>query len=174
MRALGHGDVRGRAVGSVALALAVFAFTPRAPAHAPPQATGIWWADAEDASAASERTVVRTNRGLLVSSGEQGESFRFACSEGFEGASSEVLPTVLTRTGVLVATYRGGLLSAWSDLCAASRAALPVAGRRILDLTSGGDGRLFALAAPSETELGTVFTSDERISYVPIVFGLRF
>ena len=84
-----------------------------AAAHAPPEATGILWTS----SGSNERTVVRTNRGLIVSD-DRGQTFRLLCNDAFGASLTEVAPVVATSTGrLLVASYLSGLLAASDDLC---------------------------------------------------------
>jgi hypothetical protein len=84
-----------------------------AAAHAPPEATGILWSP----NGSHERTVVRTNRGLIVSE-DAGRTFRLLCNDAFGASLTEVAPVVATSTGrLLIASYLSGLLAASSDLC---------------------------------------------------------
>lgn len=133
--------------------------TAGAHAHAPAQATGIWWSD-ENTASPVPRVFVRTNRGLVV--GDRDGQFRLLCNEALRVSAAEEPPLVVGRAGVLIATYGGGLLSAAPDLCSFERRALPIASGRVLDLAASADGaRFLALTAPTETEPGAVLDSDD-------------
>jgi MYXO-CTERM domain-containing protein len=138
--------------------LAVAVWTPSpARAHAPAQATGIYWSEP---GASAAQVWVRTNRGLIV--GDETGTFRLLCGEALRASPSETPALLVSRNGPLVATFQGGLLSAAPDLCAFSPVVLPRAGLRVLDLGTTADrARIFALTAPTEVEPAVVLASED-------------
>ena len=151
----------GRGVASFiggAAYLAALSATSVAGAHAPPQATGIFF-EADDGE--TGREWVRTNRGLILRAAP-GAPPRLLCNDAYSASLSEVAPMVAVPDGLVVGTYYGGILRIASDGCSVEPAQAALAGRHVLDLSSASNGStLWALLAPSIERRGSVLWSDD-------------
>ncbi len=136
-----------------ALFLALFALSSvDARAHAPPYATGIGF----HVTPAGERSMIRTNRGLIVGSREQG--FRLVCNDAFRASLAEKVPVAeLGGGGLLVGTYAGGLLRSDAALCDFD--AVGPAEVSPVDVVRGADGLVRALLLPLDGSDGGLFES---------------
>lgn len=136
-----------------ALFLVLFALSSvDARAHAPPYATGIGF----HVTPAGERSMIRTNRGLIVGSREEG--FRLVCNDAFRASLVETVPVAeLAGGGLLVGTYAGGLLRSDAALCdfdaVGPDEVSPV------DVVRGADGLVRALLLPLDGSDGGLFES---------------
>jgi hypothetical protein len=136
-----------------ALFLALFALSSvDAWAHAPPYATGIGF----HVTSAGERSMIRTNRGLIVGSPEQG--FRLVCNDAFRASLVETVPVAELAGGdLLVGTYAGGLLRSDAALCdfdaVGPDQVSPV------DVAGGAGGLVRALLLPLDGSDGGLFES---------------
>lgn len=146
-----------RVAARLALPVTLLVALP-AGAHAPPQASGVF--DAEGTNGIGSRWV-RTNRGL-ISSPRDGAAARLLCNEAYGASLSEVPPLVATPSGLLLASYDGGLLRVASDGCSVDTLSTPLADRHVVALArSPSGGRVFALTSPSESRPGAVMVSDD-------------
>lgn len=149
----------GRGVASFigsACFLALLSASMTASAHAPPQATGIFF---EAGDGAIAREWVRTNRGLILR-GAAGDPLRLLCNDAYSASLSEVAPMLVVSDGLVVATYYGGILRIGSDGCSVEPAEAPLAGRRVVDLSATSDAAtLWALTAPDLDHPGGVMAS---------------
>jgi len=128
-------------------------------AHAPPKATGIYWAPT--ASSDASRTFVRTNRGLIVIGPDGARSPpALLCNDAWQASLVEIAPVLPTAESVLVGSFLGGLVLAEKDLCSFSTVGLVLGDRRLVDLKSAG-GTYFALTSATATEPGVLFASTD-------------
>jgi hypothetical protein len=145
--------------------LATFVFAAgSAAAHAPPEATGIWWM----ANGAHERNIVRTNRGLIVSE-DGGKTFRLLCNDAFGASLTEVAPLATTSTGrVLVATYAGGLFVASPDLCGFSPVSGPLStGTNVvgLEVSPAANATMFAIVSRDGSDDHLLSSTDDGVTW---------
>ena len=125
-------------------------------AHAPPEATGIFWTNDGNA----ERAVVRTNRGLIFQAATTG-SFSLLCGEAFKSTVTELVPFAVVPDGtVLVGSYEGGLQTSSPDQCNFAKPAKEVAGLYTIDIQANPaqPEELFALTLPLDGSAGALLT----------------
>lgn len=155
------------------MALALTAAS-EATAHAPPEATGIYWQDDGATDGASARVLIRTNRGLIVFSQNRRGAAALLCNDAWQASLSETPAILPTLDSVLVSSYSGGLLAAAFDLCSFDAVQLPLAGRYVVDLLGGAD-TYFALTSAAEDGHAILFASGDRgRSWQPRNDGLAF
>jgi hypothetical protein len=100
-----------RTAFSIAGALACVA--GHAAAHEPPFGTGVFSRDA--------RLVVRTPRGLVVSSSPQRQEFRLLCNEALGVAEYDTAPVLVRADGSLLVGTSTGLVRVSADMCEVTR-----------------------------------------------------
>jgi MYXO-CTERM domain-containing protein len=119
-----------RALSVTNVVAAFMATTTFAFAHAPPEGAGIQWYG----SGAQERTIVKTNRGLIITD-DAGKSFRMLCPNAFGSDITEDYSFALSSEGRLLASsFRLGLSLGAADLCTYEQVPGPLAVGGVLEI----------------------------------------
>jgi hypothetical protein len=136
-------------------------FGRNADGHAPPMANGIGWIQ----SNGSERSVVRTNRGLIFELDEPG-SFAILCNEAYQAGLADVPPFVALDDGrLLIGTYQAGLVVSSSDRCSFTQVPGPILGINTIDIARQGMGGVYAAVLPSDGSAAKLFASPDAETF---------
>jgi hypothetical protein len=153
-----------RLAAACAAVVAVGLHTAAPLAHPPPEALGITW------GAGGDRVVIRTTRGLLIST-DAGERFRYLCPEALSASDTEPVPMTFTSEGrLLVSTFAEAIRHGSADFCTFDPGAPPVAGRRGLHLAgpAAGTGTFYLLTGDSPPTESFFSSTDDGAHWSPL------